>query len=143
MTQGRTPAAAISTIFKRIWFGKGRPFINTPPNWFTLPWPAKKVCQSLGFLRRQQKFEKISQFFNSLDQRKNGQFCQIFVTCLENINFKSSWHILFLDFTNLLKLTTFFIYNFTAILWKKSSIWVSQWDINKDWIIMIFYFWQG
>lgn len=39
MTQGRTPAAAISTIFSLIWLGKGLPFINTPPNWLTRPWP--------------------------------------------------------------------------------------------------------
>ena len=42
MTQGRTPAAAISIIFKRIWLGKGRPLMKTPPNWFTLPWPKRK-----------------------------------------------------------------------------------------------------
>lgn len=41
ITHGRTPAAAISTIFSRIWFGNGRPFMKTPPNWFTLPWPTK------------------------------------------------------------------------------------------------------
>lgn len=39
ITQGRTPAAAISTIFNRIWFGNGRPFMNTPPNWLTRPCP--------------------------------------------------------------------------------------------------------
>lgn len=41
ITQGRTPLAAISTIFRRIWFGKGRPFIKTPPSWLTRPWPEK------------------------------------------------------------------------------------------------------
>lgn len=39
ITQGRTPAAAISTIFSRMWFGRGRPLMKTPPSWFTLPWP--------------------------------------------------------------------------------------------------------
>lgn len=39
MTQGRTPAAAISTIFSRIWLGSGRPLMNTPPSWFIRPWP--------------------------------------------------------------------------------------------------------
>lgn len=46
MTQGRTPAAAISTIFKRVWFGNGRPFIKTPPSWLTRPWPAKSEYKS-------------------------------------------------------------------------------------------------
>ena len=41
ITQGRTPAAAISMIFRRMWLGNGRPLMNTPPNWFTLPWPEK------------------------------------------------------------------------------------------------------
>lgn len=40
MTHGRTPAAAISTIFRRMWFGRGRPLMNTPPSWFTRPWPS-------------------------------------------------------------------------------------------------------
>lgn len=39
MTQGRTPWAANSTIFRRMWFGRGLPLINTPPSWFTLPCP--------------------------------------------------------------------------------------------------------
>lgn len=39
MTHGRTPAAAISTILSRMWFGSGRPLMNTPPNWLTRPWP--------------------------------------------------------------------------------------------------------
>lgn len=43
MTHGRTPAAAISTIFNLIWFGSGRPLINTPPSWFIRPWPATKT----------------------------------------------------------------------------------------------------
>lgn len=42
ITHGRTPAAANSTIFSLIWFGNGRPLINTPPNWLTRPWPVKK-----------------------------------------------------------------------------------------------------
>lgn len=42
ITQGRTPAAAISTIFSLIWLGNGLPLINTPPNWLTRPWPEKE-----------------------------------------------------------------------------------------------------
>lgn len=42
MTQGRTPAAAISMIFNRTWLGKGRPLMKTPPSWLTRPWPLKK-----------------------------------------------------------------------------------------------------
>ena len=103
MTQGRTPAAAISTIFSRIWLGKGRPFINTPPNWFTLPWPAKKGLSKFMFSK------KTTKVWENLQVHWRYRFCQIFVTCLENMNFKSSWNILSLDFTNLLKLTTFFI----------------------------------
>lgn len=41
ITQGLTPAAAISTIFSLIWFGNGRPLMKTPPSWLTLPWPRK------------------------------------------------------------------------------------------------------
>lgn len=41
ITHGRTPAAAISTILSRTWFGSGRPLMKTPPNWFTRPWPWK------------------------------------------------------------------------------------------------------
>lgn len=44
MTQGRTPAAAISTIFSRTWFGSGLPFMNTPPSWLTLPWPTNNYA---------------------------------------------------------------------------------------------------
>ena len=48
ITQGRMPMAAISTILWRIWFGKGRPFMKTPPSWLTRPWPEsikpKKMC---------------------------------------------------------------------------------------------------
>lgn len=46
MTQGRTPAAAISTIFSRIWLGRGRPLMNTPPSWLTRPWPAPNTPPS-------------------------------------------------------------------------------------------------
>lgn len=42
MTHGRTPAAAISTIFNRMWLGSGRPLMNTPPSWFMRPWPDNK-----------------------------------------------------------------------------------------------------
>ena len=55
ITQGRMPMAAISTILWRIWFGKGRPFMKTPPSWLTRPWPEsikpKKVCWDYFFLR--------------------------------------------------------------------------------------------
>ena len=46
MTQGRTPAAAISMIFNRTWLGKGRPLMKTPPSWLTRPWPLKKKMES-------------------------------------------------------------------------------------------------
>ena len=39
MTHGLIPAAAISMIFRRIWLGKGRPLMKTPPSWLTRPWP--------------------------------------------------------------------------------------------------------
>ena len=55
MTQGRIPAAAISMILSLLWLlmmvimwvmrlnlmwlGSGRPLMNTPPSWFTRPWP--------------------------------------------------------------------------------------------------------
>lgn len=45
MTQGRIPAAAISTIFNLMWFGKGLPLMKTPPNWLTLPCPATINCK--------------------------------------------------------------------------------------------------
>ena len=41
ITQGLTPAAAISTILSRIWLGRGRPLMKTPPSWLTLPCPWK------------------------------------------------------------------------------------------------------
>lgn len=41
ITHGRMPAAAISTIFSRVWFGSGRPLMKTPPSWLTRPWPVK------------------------------------------------------------------------------------------------------
>ena len=41
ITHGLTPAAAISTIFSRMWLGRGRPLMKTPPSWLTLPWPWK------------------------------------------------------------------------------------------------------
>lgn len=41
MTHGRTPAAANSTIFRRMWLGRGLPLMKTPPSWLTLPWPAR------------------------------------------------------------------------------------------------------
>ena len=41
IAHGLTPWDAISTIFSRMWFGSGRPLINTPPSWFRRPWPSK------------------------------------------------------------------------------------------------------
>lgn len=35
MSQGRAPECASSTIFCRVWSGRGRPLTNTPPSWFT------------------------------------------------------------------------------------------------------------
>lgn len=40
MSQGRTPWWANSTILCLTTSGKGRPFTNTPPSWFTPPCPA-------------------------------------------------------------------------------------------------------
>ena len=39
ITHGLTPAAAISMILRRMWLGRGRPLMNTPPSWFIRPWP--------------------------------------------------------------------------------------------------------
>jgi len=39
MSQGRAPEWANSTIFWRVWSGRGRPLTNTPPSWFTPLWP--------------------------------------------------------------------------------------------------------
>lgn len=35
MSQGRAPLCASSTIFCLVESGKGLPFTNTPPSWFT------------------------------------------------------------------------------------------------------------
>lgn len=48
MTQGRIPAAAISTILSLMWLGRGRPLMYTPPSWLTLPWPAGEVIPGRG-----------------------------------------------------------------------------------------------
>lgn len=42
IAHGLIPAAAISTIFRRMWFGSGLPLMNTPPSWLTRPCPAKE-----------------------------------------------------------------------------------------------------
>lgn len=55
MTQGLTPAAAISTIFSRMWLGRGRPLMNSPPNWFTRPCP-KKIGRRVYILEKFIKF---------------------------------------------------------------------------------------
>ena len=47
ITQGRTPAAAISMIFSLTWLGKGRPLMKTPPSWLTRPWPCKNKYNTL------------------------------------------------------------------------------------------------
>lgn len=49
MLHGRIPFDAISIICKRKWFGNGRPLMNTPPSWFTLPWPKTKNKQKHVF----------------------------------------------------------------------------------------------
>lgn len=49
ITHGRIPAAAISTICNRTWLGRGRPFMNTPPSWFTRPCP---IIKNLFYLIR-------------------------------------------------------------------------------------------
>ncbi len=41
MSQGRAPLCASSTIFCLVESGKGLPFTNTPPSWFTPLWPTK------------------------------------------------------------------------------------------------------
>jgi len=41
MSQGRTPLWASSTILWRTTSGSGLPFTNTPPSWFTPPWPVR------------------------------------------------------------------------------------------------------
>ncbi len=55
MTQGRTPAAAISMILRRTWLGRGRPLMKTPPSWLTRPCPSKPKFR---------KKEKILLFFH-------------------------------------------------------------------------------
>lgn len=73
MTHGRMPWWAISTILWRMWLGKGRPFMKTPPSWFTRPWPkgvetvAKEeksandiVCKRQPFAKRESRIVKIS-----------------------------------------------------------------------------------
>lgn len=42
MSQGLTPLWASSTILCLTTSGSGLPFTNTPPNWFTPPWPENK-----------------------------------------------------------------------------------------------------
>lgn len=41
MSHGRTPLWASSTIRWRTTSGRGLPLTNTPPNWFTPPWPTQ------------------------------------------------------------------------------------------------------
>lgn len=40
ITQGLIPWCAISTILCRMWLGRGRPLMKTPPSWLTRPWPS-------------------------------------------------------------------------------------------------------
>lgn len=65
ITQGRTPAAAISTIFRRIRFGSGRPFINTPPNWFIRPWPEiqEKNSKLISTINNNKRLKNRNPFF--------------------------------------------------------------------------------
>ena len=44
ISQGRTPFWASSTIFLLMRSGRGRPFTNTPPSWFTPPWPFEPLA---------------------------------------------------------------------------------------------------
>lgn len=39
ISHGRTPPWESSTIFRRMGSGRGRPFTNRPPSWFTPPCP--------------------------------------------------------------------------------------------------------
>lgn len=66
MTQGRTPAAAISTIFSLIWFGRGRPLMNKPPSWLTRPCPISNF--SLEFDSKWQSFQHINYFIKRCSQ---------------------------------------------------------------------------
>ena len=43
MEHGRTPWAAISTIFSLTWLGRGLPLMNIPPSWFTRPCPVEQT----------------------------------------------------------------------------------------------------
>ena len=43
IAHGLTPCEAISTILSRMWFGRGRPLINTPPSWLRRPCPSHAV----------------------------------------------------------------------------------------------------
>lgn len=44
MSHGLMPSCASSTIRNLTAFGKGRPFTNTPPNWFTSPYCCCCCC---------------------------------------------------------------------------------------------------
>lgn len=46
MSQGRTPWWASSTIRCRTTSGRGLPFTNTPPSWFTPPCPTRERNES-------------------------------------------------------------------------------------------------
>lgn len=49
ISQGLIPSCANSTMRRRTAFGRGRPFTNTPPSWFTSPycWHWASVKQKL------------------------------------------------------------------------------------------------
>jgi hypothetical protein len=64
MSHGLTPLWASSTILCLTTSGRGRPFTNTPPSWFTPPWPGiwhhvsrrtkrRKNCRHNGNIMRE------------------------------------------------------------------------------------------
>lgn len=68
ITQGLTPAAAISTILSRMWFGKGRPLMNTPPSWLTRPCPERKYF--LYYIILMKIVNIFLEFFAELNNKK-------------------------------------------------------------------------
>lgn len=60
ISHGRIPKRANSTMRKRVWFGNGRPFTNTPPSWFTSPYCCD--CDSKTEEKRNENRNKIKGF---------------------------------------------------------------------------------
>ena len=50
IVHGRMPFVAISMICRRTRSGNGRPLMNTPPSWFTRPWPARRYDQYTAWI---------------------------------------------------------------------------------------------